>query len=139
MILLSRSLDNKILAITRKDCDAKEFSQLVSSEGGKTIALPTIDIIPKDPKVIEELLESMNAKNYDYCVFMSSQAVGVLFELASKINKTEQIIHTLNSRDIIAIGPKTRDSLINNRINVKLTPENYSSKGLFKLFSKMDR
>jgi uroporphyrinogen-III synthase len=135
---LFRSLDNRILAITRKDCDAREFSQLVSSEGGKTIALPTIDIIPKEPKVIEELLENINEKNYDYCVFMSSQAVSVLFELADKINKTEQIIYTLNSRNVIAIGPKTRDSLIHNRINVKFMPENYSSKGLYELFSKMD-
>jgi uroporphyrinogen-III synthase len=139
VILLPASLNNKVLAITRKDTYAHEFSQLVSSEGGKTISLPAIDIVPKDPKVVEEFINTINKKKHDYCAFMSSQAVNVLFDLAMKINKTENVISALNSRTIIAVGPKTRWSLINHRIDVKMVPERYSSEGLIKLFSKMDR
>lgn len=139
MILLPASLNNKILAITRKDIYADEFSQLVSSEGGKTISLPVIEIIPKGPKVVEEFISTINKKKHNYCAFMSSQAVNVLFDLAMKINKTENVISALNSRTIIAVGPKTRWSLINHGIDVKMVPERYSSEGLIELFSKMDR
>lgn len=138
MILLPASLNNKILAITRKDIYADEFSQLVSSEGGKTISLPVIEIIPKGPKVVEEFISTINKKKHNYCAFMSSQAVNVLFDLAMKINKTENVISALNSRTIIAVGPKTRGSLINHGIDVKMVPERYSSEGLIELFSKMD-
>jgi uroporphyrinogen-III synthase len=139
IILPGTSLNNKILAITRKDIYANEFLQLVSSEGGKTISLPAIDIVPKDPIIVEEFINIMNKKKHDYCAFMSSQAVNVLFDLAGKINKTENVISALNCRSIIAVGPKTRQSLINHRIDVKMVPERYSSDGLVDLFSKMDR
>lgn len=138
IILVPASLNNKILAITTKDIYPQEFSQLVSSEGGKIISLPVIDIVPKDPKVVEEFISIINKKKHDYCAFMSSQAVNILFDLAITINKTENVISALNSRTIIAVGPKTRSSLINHRIDVKMVPERYSSEGLIEIFSKMD-
>ena len=120
---MTASLDNKILAITRKDPDAQEFIQLVSSEGGKTISLPVIDIEPKNPKVVDEFINTVKEKRCDYCAFMSSQAVEVLFNLARRINKTGEIISALNSRTIVAIGPRTRLSLIRHGIDVKIVPE----------------
>jgi uroporphyrinogen-III synthase len=135
---LSRSLVEKILAITRNDSDAEEFSQLVRIEGGKTIALPTIEIVPKDPKVILEFINEINEKNHDYCAFMSQRAVHVLFDLASKIKKREQIISLLNNRTIIAVGPKTKDQLISQGINVHLVPEKHSSIGMLEIFSKLN-
>jgi uroporphyrinogen-III synthase len=135
---LTASLDNKILAITRKDLDAQEFAKLVSSEGGRTISLSVIDIEAKNPKVVDEFINTVNEKKHDYCAFMSSQAVEVLFNLARRINKTGEIISTLNSRTIVAIGPKTRLSLTKHGIDVKIVPEKYSSKGLIEYFSKMD-
>jgi len=128
-------LDKKILAITRRDLLAKEFSDLVRSEGGKVIALPTIDIIPKGAKLVEELIETITKKNHDFCVFMSPNAVDILFDLACKIKKADKLISVLNSRIIIAIGPKTRNRLIHYKIKVKIVPENYSSEGLIQLFS----
>ena len=135
---MTASLDNKILAITRKEPDAQEFIQLVSSEGGRTISLPVIDIEPKNPKVVDEFINTVKEKRCDYCAFMSSQAVEVLFNLARRINKTGEIISALNSRTIVAIGPRTRLSLIKHGIDVKIVPEKYSSEGLIEHFSKMD-
>jgi uroporphyrinogen-III synthase len=134
---LSRSLVNKILAITRNDADSEEFSHLVKMEGGKTIALPTIEIVPRDPKVILEFINEIN-EEHDYCAFMSQWAVNVLFELANTMKKTDQIISLLNNRTIIAVGPKTRECLVNRGINVHLMPEKYSAKGLVELFTKMN-
>ena len=138
MIRLKLSLNNKLLAITRKGPEAKEFSRLVGSQGGKTILLPTIDIMPKDPEVIEELISILRKGKQNYCAFMSSRAVEVLFNLAEKINKVEEVIFALNSTIIVAIGPKTRSSLIGHGIKVKMMPEEYSSEGLLYLFSRME-
>ena len=137
MILLTASLDKKTLAITRKDLDAQEFSELVLSEGGKAISLPAIEIVPRHPKVIEEFIGSINEKRHDYCLFMSSQAVEVLCDLARRINKINQVLSALASTTVVAIGPKTRASLIRHGIYVKILPQKYSSEGLVELFSKM--
>jgi len=135
---VTSSLTGKLLAITRKGADAQEFSRLVISEGGESISLPTIDIVPKGLEVIPEFISIMREKKYDYCMFMSSQAVDVLFDLALKVNKVEEIILALNSSIIVAIGPKTKSSLISHGIAVKMMPGEYSSQGIVCLFSKMD-
>src|SRR5215212_2352119 len=106
-------------------------------EGGKTIALPTIEIVPRDPKVILEFIDDINQGEHDYCAFMSQWAVNVLFDLANTMKKTDQIISLLNNRTIIAVGPKTREYLVKQGINVHLMPEKYSAKGMVELFSKM--
>jgi uroporphyrinogen-III synthase len=131
-------LNSKLLAITRKGPDAQEFSRLVVSEGGETILLPTIDVVPKDPEVISELISIMREKKYDYCAFMSPRAVDVLFDLAERVDKVEEIIFALSSTIIVAVGPKTKSSLMSHGIEVKMMPEEYSSEGLVYLFSKMD-
>jgi uroporphyrinogen-III synthase len=132
------SLNSKLLAITRKGADAQEFSRLVISEGGETILLPTIDVVPKGPEVIPEFISLMKERKYDYCVFMSPRAVNVLFDLAVKLNKVQEIILALNSSIIVAVGPKTKSSLIRHGVDVKMMPEEYSSQGLVHLFSKMN-
>lgn len=131
-------MNSKLLAITRKGADAQEFSRLVISEGGETILLPTIDVVPKGPEVIPEFISLMKERKYDYCVFMSPRAVDVLFDLAVKLNKVQEIILALNSSIIVAVGPKTKSSLIRHGVDVKMMPEEYSSQGLVHLFSKMN-
>lgn len=131
-------MNSKLLAITRKDADAQEFSRLVISEGGETILLPTIDVVPKGPEVIAEFISLMKERKYDYCVFMSPRAVDVLFDLAVKLNKVQELIFALNSSIIVAVGPKTKSGLIRHGVDVKMMPEEYSSQGLVHLFSKMN-
>jgi uroporphyrinogen-III synthase len=134
---MSSLLTGKVLAITRKDIFAKEFLELVNLEGGTVLSLPTIDIVPADTKVVEQFIYKINKLKHEYCVFLSSQAVDILFELAMKINRTEQVISALNSRTVVAIGPTTMQNLRNHNIIVKLIPEKYSSEGLIDLFSRI--
>ena len=131
-------MNSKLLAITRKGPDAQEFSRLVVSEGGETILLPTIDVVPKDPEVISEFISIMREKKHDYCAFMSPRAVEVLFDLAEIADKVEEIVFALNSTIIVAVGPRTKSTLISHGIDVEIMPEKYSSEGLVHLFSKMD-
>jgi uroporphyrinogen-III synthase len=125
-------LKNKILAITRSEQDAAEFSKLVSAEGGRAIALPTIEIVPAGPQAAQVFLDKLQSIKHDYCAFMSSQAVNVLFELADG-----KVIPALNSTKVIAGGPKTKQSLKEHGLQVTLVPEKFSSAGLVDLLSKL--
>jgi uroporphyrinogen-III synthase len=130
-------LENKTLAITRKTVDAKEFVALVTSAGGKAIALPTIEIVPS-LQIIEEALRIILASEYDLCMFMSAQAVGVLCEYAIKYGKIEKMVSVLNAKNVVAQGPVTKSSLEKYGISVRLIPTNYSSEGIVALFRKLD-
>ncbi|PWU80959.1 MAG: uroporphyrinogen-III synthase [Candidatus Nitrosopolaris wilkensis] len=132
------SLDSKVLAITRNNLEAQEFSDLIASEGGRAIPLPTIEIVPKDPSAVDEFIDAVNKNENEYCAFLSPQAVDVLFNHASRICKTEELVSVLNSRIVAAIGPKTKQRLVDHMIDVKMVPERYSSVGLVELFSKME-
>ncbi len=125
-------LKNKILAITRNEHDAREFSQLVSEQGGRAIALPTIEVVPKGPQVAKEFLEKLQKKKHDYCAFMSPQAASVLFELAGK-----DALPALKSTTVIAVGPKTKRALEERGVKVGLVPEKFSSAGLVDLMSSI--
>jgi uroporphyrinogen-III synthase len=132
------SLDSRILAITRNNLEASEFSDLVASEGGRAVPLPTIEIVPKDPSAVYEFIKALNKNANEYCAFLSPQAVDVLFNHASSIRKTDELVSVLNSRIVVAIGPKTKQKLVEHKIDVKMVPERYSSAGLVELFSKME-
>jgi uroporphyrinogen-III synthase len=126
-------LRNRILAITRSERDAKEFLQLVRKQGGRAIALPTIEIVPQGPEVAEEFLDKLRKKKHYYCVFMSQQAVNILFDLAR-----DKIPPVLKSTTVIAIGPKTKQSLEEHGIKVGVVLEKFSSFGLVDLMSGIE-
>jgi uroporphyrinogen-III synthase len=123
-------LKNKIVAITRNEVDASEFSQLVSEQGGRAIALPTIEIVPKEPQVVKEFIDRLQKKKHDYCAFMSPQAVNVLFDIAGK-----KVALALKSTTVIAVGPKTKQALEARGVKVGLIPEKFSSTGLVEMLS----
>jgi len=128
-----KAMENKIIAITRHEYDAREFSQLVSRHGGRTIALPTLELVPKGPAPAELLLKKLKRKKYDYCAFMSAQAANILINIAGK-----RVATALRSTMVIAVGPKTKQVLRQIGVKVRLMPTNFSSQGLADLLSAMD-
>src|ERR1700752_3138998 len=114
-VIVMPGLKNKVIAITRSEREAEEFAQLVSYEGGRPLALPTIEILPKGPEAAEEFLEKLQKKKHDYCAFMSPQAVNVFFDLVGR-----EAALTLKSTMVIAIGPKTKESLQEHGVTVGL-------------------
>ena len=126
-------LKDKVLAITRSERDAKEFLQLVREQGGRAIALPAIEIVPKGPEVAEQFIDKLRKKKHYYCAFMSQQAVNILFDLAR-----EKIAPVLKSTTVIAVGPKTKQSLEEHGIKVGLVLEKFSSFGLIDLLSRIE-
>ena len=127
------TLKNKILAITRSERNAKEFLQMVREQGGRAIALPAIEIVSQGPEVAEEFLDKLCKKKHYYCAFMSQQAVNILFDLAP-----DKIEPVLKSTTVIAVGPKTKQSLEEHGVKVGLVLEKFSSVGLVDLMSRIE-
>lgn len=132
---MTLDLSNRIIAITTSGGSISELSEHVIAAGGRVIALPTIDIIPCEPKVVEELVKIITSRNHDVCAFLSANAVDVLFNLARKTSQVDDLVSLLNSRIVIAIGPNTMKRLKQHRINVHIVPDRYSTQGLIEMLA----
>ena len=128
-----KPLEGRVIAITRDESDAAEFSEMVQREGGTTIALNTIEIVPAGSDVARRFLDRVLAARPDYCAFMSAQAVRVLSELADK----SRIQEALEKTAVIAVGPKTKAELERTGVTVSLMPLEYSSKGLVEMLLRV--
>ena len=84
-------LDGKTVAITRSKDDATEFIALAEQNGATPIPLPTIELVSKGEKIVDEFLTSIEQYNPDYSVFMSSKAVKLLFDVAKNVGKFDQL------------------------------------------------
>jgi len=89
-------LDGKTIAITRSKDDAAEFISLVEQNNATPIALPTIELVSKGEKIVDEFLNLVDKSNPDYSVFLSSKAVKILFDTAKNTGKFEKL-HASNS------------------------------------------
>ncbi len=131
-------LDGKVIAITRDEESAKDFVDMVKSNNGRAIALPTISLVPKDSSVISKFLDLIKTKKYDYTLFMSANAVNMIFDVFDKIQMTDDAVSMLNHTKVVAVGPHTKEALENHDVAVSMMPEKYSSYGVIALFSRED-
>ena len=130
-------LDGKNVAITRSKEDATEFISLANQNNATPIPLPTIELVSKGEKIVDEFLESIEKYNPDYSVFMSSKAVKLLFDTAKKVGKFEKLQLAVANTIVMSVGPKTTISLENEGIKVNHQPTTYSSVGVGEEFTKI--
>ncbi len=131
-------LDGKIIAITRSKDDSTEFIQLAEKNNAKPITLPTIELVSKGEKIVDEFLESIERYNPDYSVFMSSKAVKLLFDTAKQAGKFEKLQLAVANTMVMSVGPKTTIALENEGIKVNYQPTTYSSVGVGEEFTKIN-
>ncbi|MFB5629380.1 MAG: uroporphyrinogen-III synthase [Nitrosarchaeum sp.] len=130
-------LNGKTIAITRSKDDSTEFVDLVINSNAKPISLPTIELVSKGEKIVDEFLDSVKQYNPDYSVFMSSKAVKLLFDTAKKVSKFEKLQLAVANTIVMAVGPKTKIALENEGIKPAYMPNVYSSVGVGELFTKL--
>jgi uroporphyrinogen-III synthase len=130
-------LDGKTLAITRARDDATEFITLAEKNNANPLPLPTIELVSKGEKIVDEFLESIKDYDPDYSVFMSSKAVKLLFDTAKKIGKFEMLQLAVANTMVMSVGPKTTNALENEGIKVNYQPNTYSSVGVGEEFTKI--
>lgn len=130
-------LNGKTIAITRSKDDSTEFIQLAEKNNAKPITLPTIELVSKGEKIVDEFLESIEKYNPDYSVFMSSKAVKLLFDTAKQVGKFEKLQLAVANTMVMSVGPKTTIALENEGIKVNYQPITYSSVGVGEEFTKI--
>ena len=132
-------LDGKNIAITRSKDDAAEFIELAKQNNAVPLPLPTIELVSKGEKIVEEFLESVKKYDPDYSVFMSSKAVKLLFDTARNVGKLEPLKLAIANTIVMSVGPKTTVSLENEGIKVNLQPQStFSSVGVGEEFTKIN-
>ena len=131
-------IEGKTIAITRSKDDSEEFIELVEKQNANPLTLPTIELISKGEKIVDEFLETVERENPDFSVFMSSKAVKLLIESARKCSKFPALQLAIANTIVIAVGPKTREVLENENIKVAHMPERYSSVGIGEIFTRLN-
>ena len=131
-------IEGKTIAITRSKDDSQEFIDLITKEKGNVIPLPTIELVSKGEKIVDEFLSALADKDPDYSIFMSSKAVSLLFETAKKVGKFEELRLAIANTIVLAVGPKTKDALEKENVKVAHMPQRYSSVGIGEIFTKLN-
>lgn len=131
-------LQGKTIAITRSKDDSQEFIELMTKDGAKPLPLPTIELVSKDEKIVEEFLNHLKLEDPDYSVFMSSKAVKLLFDMAKQVSKLQQLQLAVANTTVVAVGPKTKTALENEGIKVSHMPKRFSSVGVGEVFTKLN-
>jgi len=130
-------LDGKTIAITRSKDDATEFIELAQKNNTKPLPLPTIELVSKGEKIVDEFLETIKKYDPDYSVFMSSKAVKILFDTAKQVGKFEILQLAVANTMVMSVGPKTTLALKNQGIKANYQPTIYSSVGVGEEFTKI--
>ncbi len=130
-------LEGKTIAITRSKEDSVEFLDLAAKNNAKPLPLPTIELVSKGEKIVDEFLDSVKSYDPDYSVFMSSKAVKLLFDMARQVSKFEKLQLAVANTIVMAVGPKTKTALENEGIKVAHMPKTFSSVGVGELFTKL--
>ena len=131
-------LDGKTIAITRSKDDASEFISLAEQNKAIPMPLPTIELVSKGEKIVDEFLESIQNYNPDYSVFMSSKAVKLLFDTAKQVGKLEKLQLAVANTMVMSVGPKTTVALESEGIKVNYQPNTFSSVGVGEEFTKIN-
>jgi len=125
----------KVIAIMRPANYLAESVKLAGSMGFKAITAPMIDVVDKTDANFKGFVERIMEGAVDYVIFTSAN--GVEFTLL-KLNSTDDFIDQLNETKVVAVGPKTKEALLKNGINVSLMPDLYSSEGLVDLLTGIE-
>jgi len=131
-------IEGKTIAITRSKDDSQEFIDLITKERGNVLPLPTIELVSKGEKIVDEFLSALADGDPDYSVFMSSKAASLLFETAKKVGKFEELQLAIANTIVLAVGPKTKDVLEKENVKVAYMPQRYSSVGIGEIFTKLN-
>ena len=130
-------LDGKTIAITRSKDDASEFISLAEKNKAIPVPLPTIELVSKGEKIVDEFLDSVTKYDPDYSVFMSSKAVKLLFDIAKNVGKLEKLQLAVANTIVMSVGPKTTIALESEGIKVNHQPTTYSSVGIGEEFTQI--
>ena len=112
----------------------------------KLIALPVININKIDSQEVKESFKKISNGFYNYCIFLSSNAVKIFFDMAKNEPDYERIMDELNKMKLIVIGPKTKKILQNygfesmlGSSTTSINDKKYSSSEIIEFLENLER
>ena len=124
-------LSGKTILITRSQNASAEFHDMLESRGAFIICLPTIEIV--DPDSWDECdAKIWKLAEYDSVCFTSKNAVEKFVQRIRLIRP--QALNTLATRNLYAVGEKTKSTLEANGFSVQPIPQKHSAENLAQSF-----
>jgi uroporphyrinogen III methyltransferase/synthase len=119
----------KRILITRPRSQADDFAERLRAAGFEPIFFPVIEIRPIENNVeLEQALANLSF--YEWVVFTSVNAVGVVFNSPSLPKGDEGIRDKVLGVRVAAIGPKTAEALRMRGVNPDFVPEEYVAEAI---------
>lgn len=132
-------LRGRVVAITRPEGQSRGMAELVESLGGVPRLAPTVEIRPpEDTGRVEEFIREAARGELDLILFLSVNSVGSLFKVANDAELTDDLSKAIGNVTVVAIGNKTQDALIRHGVEVKIIPDDQSSRGVLNSLSEID-
>ena len=132
-------MNSKIIAITKSEGSiSQDFIDKLENLKARLIVVKTSKIVESNSKFVAQIFNIISSWSSGYIIFLSPNAVNILFKIAYDLNLVNEIVHNINSKFIVvAIGSSTRNALLKNKITVNNIPEDNSSMGIIDLLSKL--
>ncbi len=121
----TRPLFGKKIVVTRTREQASELSKKLASLGADIIELPTIKILPRNERQIDEAITRL--LQFDWVVFTSQNAVELFF---NRLSAHRLDARAFQSTRVAAIGPATAKSLASHGILCDLISEKFVAESL---------
>ena len=125
----------KIIAVTRPVGEGEDTAELIRSLGWTPFILHTVQLTPFDENRIKSEIQSCLMSPADWIVFMSSTGVKLWFDNLISQTARQQF---QNRTSFLAVGPRTRETLVSYGVTRTFVPERYSSAGVDEFFSRIN-
>lgn len=128
---MSKTLNNKVIVITRPIERSKFASDIVSEFGGVPLVVPTLELKFTFTPTLRRLLKQV--KELDWLIFTSPAALESIFNFCPDLKEK------LSPQCKIAvIGPKTKQVVESKGLCIELMASEYTAEGLLDSFLQYD-
>ena len=125
-----KPLAGKRILVTRARHQADSLAQLLEGHGAEVILCPTIEIRPPDSwRALDDAISKL--RYYQWLVFTSSNGVSNFLRRFDELGHGRAELAALK---ICAVGKKTAERLIEERLQVDLTPQKFTAENLASAF-----
>jgi uroporphyrinogen-III synthase len=119
-------LSGKRVLVTRPAHQSAQIAQMLRDAGAEPVLAPTIVLVPPgDPAAAEQAVH--RAPEYAWIVFTSANGVRAFFE---KLQARREDARIFGAARIAAIGIKTSQALLQQRVYADLVPQSYIAEDL---------
>ncbi|MFA6980090.1 MAG: uroporphyrinogen-III synthase [Ignavibacteriaceae bacterium] len=124
------TLKNKTIVLTTAEEQSKETINFFKNIGANLLTFPSLQVVLVDAST--QLQTILEESKIDYLVFQSANAIKYFAQLV----KEKNLDINYETMKVACYGKKTAALCSQNQIKVDLVPDDFSAKGLLKLFSQ---